>query len=67
MAELLLTSRERGDMPWPGYGPPERTRKLYGAEIIAIAQGESGKDLLKAMNRNNIMIMSIITANAAIS
>eukprot|EP00434_Breviolum_minutum_P008912 symbB.v1.2.007858.t1/scaffold448.1/size203282/10 len=43
VAEFLLTSRERGDMPWPGYGPPERTRKLYGAEIIAIAQGESGE------------------------
>lgn len=52
VAEFLLTSRERGDMPWPGYGPPERTRKLYGAEIIAIAQGESGKVLLNEWEMN---------------
>ena len=38
----MLASREKGQLPWPGHGPPAETRQLYGAEVIAVAQGESG-------------------------
>ncbi|CAK9069517.1 unnamed protein product [Durusdinium trenchii] len=41
-ADALLQARERDQAPWPGFGPPKELRKLYGAEIIALAQAESG-------------------------
>jgi len=43
VVEAMLASREKGALPWPGHGPPAETRKLYGAEVIAVAQGESGE------------------------
>lgn len=42
----MLASREKGALPWPGHGPPAETRKLYGAEVIAVAQGESGAEIV---------------------
>ena len=40
--ERIRVARERGEAPWPGQGPPARTREMYGSEIIGVAQGESG-------------------------
>jgi len=40
--ERIRVARDKGEAPWPGQGPPARTREMYGSEIIGIAQGESG-------------------------
>eukprot|EP00438_Fugacium_kawagutii_P022495 Skav233625 [mRNA] locus=scaffold492:3166:11578:+ [translate_table: standard] len=42
VVKAMLSSRQKGESPWPGHGPPPETRKLYAAEILAVAQGESG-------------------------
>ena len=42
-AEKIQSARERGEAPWPGQGPPARTRQMYGSEILGVAQGESGE------------------------
>ena len=50
----MLASREKGSLPWPGHGPPAETRRLYGAEVIAVAQGESGAEIVVEVSMGQV-------------
>ncbi|CAJ1410749.1 unnamed protein product [Effrenium voratum] len=42
-AAFAAAARERGEAPWPGQGPPEELRNSFGAEVLAMAESESGE------------------------